>query len=151
MNFDKCKYDHLQLADQFLKMAERFLPYAANEKCNLDFGEGNVVANECGTVACHGGYAALALGLGAGVHTSNYDKLHFHKGAHALAEYLGFESVDDIEDWADYNPDIWGTESGRDMFDAYGWYAFDMDSDMKLKDIVSHYLSVAKRLMEIKE
>lgn len=28
MNFENCKYNHLDLADRFLKMAEKFMPLA---------------------------------------------------------------------------------------------------------------------------
>lgn len=142
MKFDSCKYDHLQLADQFLKMAEKFMPYAADEKNELDMSECNVVEHACGTTACHGGYAILAL---------NIKSRFYDSGANALARYLGFPSREKLEVWARNNPQIWGNDYGDEMFSS--GYAFGIDCyEMAfLKHIVSHYLSVAKRLMEIKE
>lgn len=143
MKFENCKYDHFELAEKFLEMAEKFLPYAARENCKLDMMEPYLYKHRCGTTACHAGYAALIL-------LKAQHKTHFKKGANALAEFLGFSSYFSLEDWADDNPAIWGNVNGTGMFACYE--AFNMGaSDQSLAGIVKHYMLVAKNLMEIKE
>ena len=143
MKFENCKYDHFELAEKFLEMAEKFLPYAANEKYQLGMGMCNVYKNECSTVACHGGYAAIIL-------CAPNEFTSYHAGAHALAKFFGFENRAELKAWAHFNPHIWGNRNGDDMFcsgEAFGVAI----TTATLKDIVSHYLLVAKNLMEIKE
>lgn len=138
MNFDNCKYDNLQLADQFLKMAEKFLPYASNPKNELDMYESDIKKNLCGTVACHGGYAALAL---------NLNTKCFLVGAVKLAQYLGFPDDEYLELWAEGHKNIWGS-NGEFMF--CNDTAFVDSGHATMFNVVEKYLSVAKRLMEIK-
>lgn len=143
MRFKNCRYDHFELAEKFLEMAEKFLPYAANEHNVLDMGESFVKEHTCGTAACHGGYAAIILA--GGTHNTYYVR-----GAHALACFFGFGYPEQLEEWADLNPSIWGNTKGLDMFCSAS--AFGMHyNHQSLTHVVKHYLLVAKNLMEIKE
>ena len=148
MKFENCKYDHLDLAEKFLEMAEKFLPYAADQRCELDMYKCYVVKDHCGTVACHGGYAAIVL-LKAKSGTD------YGQGRRALAEFLGFNSDESLIWWADNNPSIWGNYSGANMFCDIGAFKpfkrTSVELPENLQTIVAHYLRVAKNLMEIKE
>lgn len=140
MKFENCKYNHLDLADRFLQMAAKFMPYAANEGNRLDMGEPFVKNHYCGTTACHGGYAALIFNAGE----------FYEDGAKRLAKFLGFACVGSLESWAHYNGQLWGNQDGGYMFSSRLAFGVDMDSDIDLRDVVTHYLSVAKRLIELK-
>ncbi len=142
MKFTYCKYNHLQLAEQFLKIAEKFLPYVANESNVLNMGECNIIKHTCGTTACHGGYAALVLN----VRTNWYED-----GANALAKYLGFHNEADLSEWASEYPKYWGNDYGYSMFSSRNAFGISVHDEIKLEHIVKHYFLVAKNLMEIKE
>lgn len=142
MKFENCKYDHIQLAAQFISMAEKFMPFVRDESYRLNMMEPQVRKHHCGTVACHGGYGLLALGCDI--------SRGFRRGADAIAEHLGFGGELDLEAFAIFNPDIWGNERGTMMF--YNGEAFGVHEDevVTMGHIVAHYLSVAERLLEIK-
>lgn len=146
MQFENCKYDNVQLADRFIKMAEKFLPYANNETCTLDMDEMAVIKHPCKTVACHGGYAGLIF------NTGNW----YGDGADALAKYLGFRETysmsprENLESWAYDNSLIWGNEEGDSMFSCVAAFGKpDWNDEATLEDVVIHYLAVAKRLLEL--
>lgn len=127
----------------------------AVRKGHLDMAEGDVKnmcgdeeIHTCGTTHCHGGWYAVA----ACDTTRNYvDYMH---GADKMARDLGFRNSGDLERWADTTRDIWGNESGYDMFDAYGEMAFydktcRPKGAKKLSDIIDHWRGVKKRLEEL--
>lgn len=140
MKIKNCAYDNLQLADRFLSLAEKFMPYAKNEQCILDMGEGRVIQHSCKTIACHGGYACLIFGLKSKKYTT---------GAHKIAEYLGFKSRHSLKDWAHNNSEIWGNEDGYHMFSLNCAFDCSVFNKETLKDVVSHYIGVAERLMNM--
>lgn len=136
--------NNIDRADRFIQMAEKFINIFATEKTRLDFSQCDVVKHTCGTVACHGGYALLALKPGS---IRNQD---FDAGSIAVGKFLGFEGCSDFEDWAQRNPTIWGSENGELMFCCEGPMAFGrtLESEpMNLGDIAAWYLDVAKRLL----
>ena len=98
-------------------------------------GEGNGV---CGTLACHGGWYALAkyqeetegslrkhgwkLSVDQYndvqiVEASGYKyQLDFVEGRDLMAKDLGFEESEGISEWAHHNPKLWGNSYGGNMF-----------------------------------
>ena len=146
MQFENCKYDNVQLAAQFINMAEKFLPYANNETCILDMDETSVIKHSCCTVACHGGYGAMIFNVGQ----------FYEDGSNVIADYLGFSdnayclSCDALQDWAGSNPLLWGNNHGEVMFSCVKAFGkADWNDEASLSDVVEHYLTVAKRLLEL--
>lgn len=110
---------------------------ASGIKCNLDMGVGNVMhigekidRHMCGTYTCHGGWLALLFANnpqfgGTGVEiiggsyrskTEKSPRLDYSVGADKLAQYLGFDSREDLEFWAMDNGALWGNQFGQRMF-----------------------------------
>lgn len=97
------------------------------------------VLHPCGTPMCHGGYYAIVKGM------SSENQQDFTDGANAMATDLGFNHNTDLEDWASQNPQLWGNDSGGDMF--CGSHAFHDKGEIKdLKIIIDHWKGVQKRL-----
>lgn len=132
------------LADRFRQMAASFREYSDANDVDINFScstirkekhvnmtdpkDGPTVRTEtCRTVACHGGVAFLVLSKEDDAHASYLD------GANLLAEFLGFDSSLELQDWAAENPDIWGCDSGACMFNVDGWRAFDCDPRLGCK------------------
>ena len=114
-------------------MASKFEELHASGS-RLDFEEPRVT--KCGTVACHGGWAGVALAADVGDSCRD-----FLRGAEALSNYVcpGW-SWRAFEFWAARNPDIWGNEHGEDMFNLDGYRAFGFEEPGRctLKDIADH-------------
>ncbi len=66
----------------------------------------------------------------------------FYVWSAALAIFLGFKWEQELEIWAQDNPELWGNKHGRDMF--CGWRAFTDDGDKQLthRDIIEHWKQV---------
>lgn len=96
----------------------------------------------CGSPACHGGWYALAV-LGPvdrfGVPTDYSD------GAYQMAKHLGFEGRTQLELWAKYHPEKWGSNGGHLMFQS--WIAFNVPIS-HLSQIIDHWKGVQSRLPE---
>lgn len=137
-------YSEHPIPDNLRTMADRFEELADAQKV-LDFSEPRVA--QCGTVACHGGWAAVILVEDVGNSCG-----HFLQGAQTLAEFLrpGWGWYD-LEEWADDNPELWGNEYGVDMFNSDGYRAFGFDEpgECDLYDIAAHYRGVADRIEEL--
>lgn len=101
--------------------------------------------NVCGTIACHAGHFASALGIQQ--YTKNY--LIYEDSADLMAQFLGFNDGRYLREWASNNPKVWGNRYGYVMFNE--WSAFDPKySKLKtLETIGKHWLEVAKRLHKV--
>ena len=122
----------------------------------------------CGTVACHAGHylfqtyldkrKEMALNGHLSLTTGVYDQngvrprsriagFSYSNGAQRMSEVLGFDEYSMLEKWAYDNPKIWGNPNGLDMFNnkrAFGLY--EVDEDLTLLHIYTHWLGVADRL-----
>lgn len=139
------RYNNTEMAARFIFVAERFIYFLKTRKCSVNFDQSVVEDSACGTVACHGGFALLALYDQPAIgHASDY-----RQGANALGRHLGFENHQGLLDWARDNPDLWGSPYGDDMFDGEdGHLAFNgEEGKISLEDIASWYLKVAERLL----
>lgn len=95
----------------------------------------------CETPACHGGWAYIAL-RGFPKRTASY-----RQGSQVLAEFFGFPSTTQLEEWAGSQPIIWGNPWGDGMFsnpDAFG----ELRSNFPAMKLVEHWRSVGQRLQE---
>lgn len=90
----------------------------------------------CGTIACHGGWWAVANKI----KTNDYAD-----GAKHMAQTLGFEDVTALKVWAHRNPQIWGNYHGGDMFQSRLAFGVEPYEEITLKDIGNHWLGVAER------
>ncbi len=110
----------------------------------------------CGTPGCHAGlicivaqelpelqdiYMPLYL-LESGRRGERDNQYIFHVWSTALTIFLGFKGKEDLEVWAQDNPELWGNIYGRYMFS--GWRAFTDDEDKQLthRDIIEHWKQV---------
>ena len=134
--------------------------------------------DDCGTVACHAGWYAMAkmkdLENVKFLHDSSMNNrfllykedelITFDDGIHLMARDMGFEEGWELREWAEYNPEIWGNDYGYAMFSCDGEKAFgysefstagvikgiDENEDiLDLEKIVSHWRNVADRLEKI--
>lgn len=141
--------NNIDLAARFIFVAERFLHIYKTQRTALRFPAIRVETNPiCGTVACHGGFALIALRPSLVGATG----VGFVHGATALAECLGFETAGELGRWAQDNPDVWGGPNGLNMFSACGYQAFGRNSPegMTLADITQWYLNIVERLLNAK-
>lgn len=124
-------------------MAGKFEVFAENEANRVEFSAANALKNGCGTVACHAGWAGIALG----VRSSAYQI-----GAKTLSRVLNpwWVGASDFPLWAFENPKLWGNTNGGAMFHAIGHFAFGFDKpgQCTLADIANHYREVAVRIEE---
>jgi len=94
------------------------------------------IYHRCRTPGCHGGWAAIALGI---------KEDHYIYGAQALAQFLGFLDEEALRQWASDNPGIWGNEHGYYMF--HKPFAFDQERDtFSVTVLIDWWEGVANRL-----
>ena len=139
--------DNLILWIEELKSVEKF--------GKLDMGEPFVKyikAHECGTPACHGGWALLLLGFDENLGNKNKS---FYAGMDALTEFIMSELNNlnlSLKVWAMNNPELWGNGKGHKLF--YSEEAFGikyLKKKLTLKDIRKHWQGVLERLLESEE
>lgn len=114
----------------------------------LDMQECGVsnVLGICKTTMCHGGwYAAVAI------NNKFLKTIHYQNGANKMAEDLGYKNMSELQEWAMFNPKIWGNDNGSHMFSSRSAFRTKKGFDPKcLEDIVEHWRGVYHRLV-IKE
>ena len=103
----------------------------------------------CKTVACHGGFYALACSVEMkdGKVDPHDGSTNYKVGANQMALDLGFSSMSSIKDWAGENPDLWGNRFGLSMFGAPQAFGFDHeDNRIRLENIIKWWRDVADRI-----
>ncbi len=125
--------------------------HLAKDDYSLDMMEGHA----CGTTHCHGGWYWVAKNGDHGIEDDeSTDGMAFEDGADMLARDLGFKDYVHLEDWAKYNPEIWGNYDGSAMFvDEKAFTSKDPNSRRhktiyNLQDIIDHWCEVRDRLPE---
>ncbi len=111
----------------------------------------------CGTPGCHAGLISIVAKKLPELEEAHLKvfKIHFKTykeikqdlyvytiWADALAEFLGFEDILHLTDWAVDNPKLWGNKYGENMFSS--WQAFTNDKNKQLthRDIINHWKQV---------
>ena len=142
------------LPERFREMAQKYRDIYNNPelKAVLDFEKGSCLKTQCGTVACHGGWAGQALEINVNPSYGYY----FIKGAVELSQFLfNDDSIDEeyLEHWAEDNPELWGNSRGFVMFFRCGYESFGFDTynkdDCTLESIADHYDMVANNIDEM--
>lgn len=95
--------------------------------------------NFCGTPMCHGGWYAIAI-------FNKLDDKNFSHGAEKIAEHLGFQNDNELENWAADNQEIWGNEHGDAMFISNWAFNNVNDSVFTLQTIIDHWKGVRERI-----
>ena len=137
---------------QCIELGRRFVELH-NEKLltagNLDFGESGNREEDCGTVACHGGWAALILDSTVNPEVDPYPYQSYELGALAIGRFVGFTGEGSLLDWADSNPLEWGNEFGHYMFDSNGYSSFGVfdAGQCTVGDIGMHWVAVGCRVL----
>ncbi len=115
----------------------------------------------CGTPGCHAGLISIVAKELPELEEAHLKvfKIHFKAykeikqdlyvytiWADALAEFLGFEDILHLTDWAVDNPKLWGNKYGENMFSS--WQAFTNDEYKQLThiDIINHWKQVLKNI-----
>lgn len=121
---------------------EKVLPLSEREGCGLNMIEGSVndYGHVCGTIHCVGGWYAVATEL----HKSRL--VNYNDGADKMARDLGINDHSDLETWAHENPEIWGTDYGREMFCSR--QAYDISRNTGLRGVIEHLKGVRDRSPE---
>ena len=134
-----------------------FLNLAESEpaECKVDMSE--VYAEPvCETVACHAGWWAVAITKGTKFDRSlcyNYMGpirfgFSYKYAAASMAQFLGFNDMDSLQNWARDNSNLWGNVHGCYMF--LNPKAFKCTPEtITLKKIGLHWLKVADRCEEV--
>lgn len=172
---------------KLIKTFERVLPHAGHEgalnmregsvsidrtnidRTNIDKYVGGAKSHYCGTVHCHAGW--YLLGKKWNLHSQFLTHYNIFKkalgiqrpysysdGAEEMAKDLGFNEREELEDWAENNPSIWGNEFGINMFFeecAFTGRIFNYcETDtptITLKDIIKHWKGVHDRLEKLEK
>ena len=115
-------------------------------KGHVDMFRGEDFTNpDCGTVACFGGWLAIAneiLGEEAEKYNLAWDYLD---GAKFLEIKMGFEEWHGLSIWMREHPEVWGNKYGSSMFVFAESYGCD-DETITLPIIVNHLKGVVSRL-----
>lgn len=168
-------------SEQARKVAEIFEHLARNEPGRVSMSRGFVGKGKCGTIACHAGwYLMHAHNEGRTVgsrfrelfgwdhlgedriskilHLGFPDPLgstlaSWSDGSEMMANDLGFDSTFNLVRWAELNPEIWGNEFGKIMFESEFAFGMDPGEQPTLAEIASHWHRVADRLeaLEVKD
>ena len=144
------------------KVVERLkgVAHLADRKNSVQMNVATIDVHEqhpCETISCFGGWYAIArfwewegvkgtyIGESLGQNECE-TRIDFHNGADQMAKDLGFEDNEELEKWAEENPDLWGNEYGVRMF--HDGQAFGMDPyvEPQFRDIVAHLETVADAL-----
>lgn len=132
-------------SEKLLKVIEKFeslLPLYG-EIVPLDMASPSVPEkiNLCSTPCCHAGWYLVAR------FPSRPLDLAWTYGASFLSKDLGFEYLNELQDWAKDNPELWGNEDGRYMFKlSKAFTPGDKKEAETLNDIIDHWKEVYKRL-----
>ncbi len=127
------------------EVAAKFREIYYNEKTIVDFDMSYVKPTPCGTVACHGGWALVAL---SGI--KNSIRKEYSRGISRLSNFVMGDPLLDLAVWADSNDELWGNENGLYMFNSNGYIAFNSTRyECTLLTIADHYDAVAKRIEEL--
>lgn len=125
--------DVLKVVLRLEAIDDRFFTLEMTSEC--------VRSSGCGTIACHAGAYLLACKGKEAIGT-----LRYYDGAKLMAKHLGFQNPEQLEEWADENPYIWGNTCGGVMFGGNG-KAFDRTYPT-LRNVCDHWRGVAERLKE---
>ena len=120
----------------------RTIEKEANKEGMFDIREGNIT---CGAPACVGGWYTIAR-IGYRQGNPEYDYI---SGANMMAEDLGFGNYCDLLDWAHENQEIWGNDSGINMFSHVSAYNDLKIADLPMTCVIEHWEGVRDRLREI--
>lgn len=128
--------------------------FEADPLAQVDMGEPSWnlgEANLCGSPACHAGWFAVARNQEQDKITKNGVKhYNFHHSAKEMAVFLGFDSEQDLENWAFENPTLWGNTYGGGMFSDRSAFLPGEGRQPTLKEIGKHWLKVASRCESVK-
>jgi hypothetical protein len=123
-----------EAAAVFRKIAEE------HPEARVDMDEVDMPDISCSSPACFAGWWVFAHGeeiIPSGASDA------WLKGARSIALFLGFDSRNSFETWAEESPDLWGNEDGDGVFcDPWAFGA----SSITLIDIATHLEGVADRI-----
>lgn len=131
-NPDRCD----ELGMLFLSLWEE------NSELKVNMNDGSF--SECGTVACHAGWFAVANNKEQGYNRGAKRYYDYEDAAKELSVFIGMKY---LETWAHSNPSLWGNPWGLSMF--LNKRTFKKGGNVTLKDIGIHWLKVAERIRSL--
>ena len=111
----------------------------------------------CGSIACFGGhyaYAKLKQANEVEFDINNRLIVKEHTSAYMFGvlefvDDLGFNTIDDLINWAMLNPVLWGNTYAGGMFNSGSAYGFmSTNRTITLSEIIDHWRQVADRVEE---
>ena len=117
-----------------------FFDELSKQSVVIDFCINSKPDLDCGRTGCFGGYLGTYYNLEPDACMGTY----FYLGAAAFATVLGFESVDDLSDFIQQKPDLWGCSGATEMFhlkeswlddDAKGLDDLSLDNELPAETI----------------
>jgi hypothetical protein len=95
----------------------------------------------CKTPMCHGSwYAAISF-------PHQLWRISFSDGADLMAKHLGFNrGKNELTNWANANPEIWGNENGEFMFSEINAFNPLPNKKSNLRRIIRHWEQVKENL-----
>ncbi len=141
-----------------LKQFVNALDELSDEVKNMDVDMFAIEEPLCGTPGCHAGLISIVAKYLPELQEIYENHIYFMSEteifykyfvwADTLADFLGFEKMRDLEDWAKENPKIWGNIFGGNMFKLT--MAFNNSQFKKLThiDIINHWKQVLKKVEE---
>jgi hypothetical protein len=100
--------------------------------CNKDdyYGYNSCDVYECNTVHCFAGWI-MAHHINKKNSEFKDNFYNYCTGIEIICKMLGYNDFNQLLDWADKNPAIWGNTNGRNMFTTYSAFeSYDLDSNM---------------------
>lgn len=152
LNFNFMQTEMIKAKD-VLKVIKNFkrIPFYARGPLSLNMNNcGVYMSGICGTPHCHGGWYVHAKHK---VFENITKGLGYSQGAKMMAKDLGFESVQELTNWAKANPIIWGNIYGHLMFSTNCAFSSPSKPDgaKSLNDIIKHWKEVYARIVEIEK
>ena len=112
----------------------------------------------CGTPGCHAGLISIVAQDLPELQEIYKNHIYFMSEteifykyfvwADTLADFLGFEKMRDLEDWAKENPKIWGNDYGMNMFELTRAFTDDLPKQLTHRDLTNHWKQVLKNIEE---
>jgi hypothetical protein len=106
----------------------------------------------CGTPGCHAGLISIVAKDLPELQEIYENHIYFMSEteifykyfvwADTLADFLGFEKMRDLEDWAKENPKIWGNIFGGNMFKLTMAFTHSQFKKLTHIDIINHWKQV---------
>ncbi len=139
-----------------LKQLVNALDGLSDDIKNMDVDMFAIKEPMCDTPGCHAGLISIVAKELPELQEIYENHIYFmseteifykyYVWADTLADFLGFEKMRDLEDWAKENPKIWGNIFGGNMFKLTMAFTDYLPKQLTHRDIINHWKQVLVNL-----